>query len=40
MNRREFLQHTTLLAGAAYLGSPSLANEVTSPMQKTASRQA
>ena len=29
MNRREFLQRTTVLAGAAYLGSPALANEVT-----------
>ncbi|MBR5052798.1 MAG: metallophosphoesterase, partial [Bacteroidaceae bacterium] len=29
MNRREFLQRTTVLASAAYLGTPSLANEVT-----------
>ena len=28
MNRREFLQRSTVLAGAAYFGSPSLADEV------------
>ena len=34
MNRREFLQRTTALAGAAYLGSPSLANEFTLDLEK------
>lgn len=29
MNRREFLRRSTVLAGAAYLGSPALANEIT-----------
>ena len=34
MNRREFLQRSTVLAGAAYLGTPGLANEITFDLEK------
>ena len=34
MNRREFLQRSTVLASAAYLGTPSLANEFTADLEK------